>query len=136
MHKKYIVRLSDEERGVLAEVVGKLKGGGQKVRRAQMLLKADADGLAWTDSKIAEADVIHEMPFIVHDVELVHRFALMFLSAQVGKNFRDRPTLFDGHIFRRHAAADGMRRITQKLRGDLAFFRFEEREQFLCSSGR
>jgi len=36
-------------------IIKKLKGSSQKVRRAQMLLKADADGPAWTDSRIAEA---------------------------------------------------------------------------------
>jgi hypothetical protein len=55
MQKKYIVRLSKQERNTLREVVKKLKGGGQKVRRAQILLKADADGPAWNDSRIAEA---------------------------------------------------------------------------------
>jgi hypothetical protein len=55
MQKKYIVRLSKQEREILAEVVKKLKGGGQKVRRAQVLLKADADGPAWSDSRIVEA---------------------------------------------------------------------------------
>ena len=55
MQKKYIVRLTDEERKVLREVVKKLKGTSQKVRRAQVLLKADADGPNWTDKKIAEA---------------------------------------------------------------------------------
>lgn len=55
MHKKYIVRLTDEERGELEEVVKKLKGTSQKVRRAQILLKADADGPNWTDQRIAEA---------------------------------------------------------------------------------
>jgi hypothetical protein len=55
MEKKYIVRLTDEERGVLKGVVKKLKGTSQKVRRAQILLKADADGPAWTDKQIAEA---------------------------------------------------------------------------------
>ena len=55
MQKKYIVRLSDEERGVLKEVIGKLQGSSQKVRRAQILLKADADGPGWTDNRIAEA---------------------------------------------------------------------------------
>ena len=55
MEKKYIVRLTDEERDVLEEVVKKLKGTSQKVRRAQILLKADADGPAWTDKQIAEA---------------------------------------------------------------------------------
>jgi transposase len=55
MYKKYIVRLSDEERGICQEVVKKLKGSSQKVRRAQILLKADADGLGWPDTKIAAA---------------------------------------------------------------------------------
>ena len=55
MQKKYIVRLSDEERGMLQEVVKKLKGTGQKVRRAQVLLKADANGPGWTDGRISDA---------------------------------------------------------------------------------
>ena len=55
MQKKYIVRLSDEERDTLQEVVKKLKGTGQKVRRAQVLLKADANGPGWTDGRIADA---------------------------------------------------------------------------------
>ncbi len=55
MQKKYIVRLTEAERQTLEEVIKKLKGTGQKVRRAQILLKADADGPAWTDARIAEA---------------------------------------------------------------------------------
>jgi hypothetical protein len=55
MQKKYIVRLSRTERDTLGEVVKKLKGSSQKVRRAQILLKADANGSNWTDSHIAEA---------------------------------------------------------------------------------
>jgi len=55
MIKKYLVRLSEEERRICSEVVKKLKGTSQKVRRAQILLKADAEGPAWTDAKIAEA---------------------------------------------------------------------------------
>ena len=55
MEKKYIVRLADEERKTLHEVIRKLKGSSQKVRRAQILLKADADGSNWTDRKRAEA---------------------------------------------------------------------------------
>ena len=53
--KKYLVRLTAAERKVCAEVIHKLKGTGQRVRRAQMLLKADADGPAWTDAQIADA---------------------------------------------------------------------------------
>lgn len=55
MQKKYIVRLTDEERQRLGGIVRKLKGSSQKVRRAQILLKADADGPAWTDARIAQA---------------------------------------------------------------------------------
>lgn len=55
MYKKYIVRLFEEERQVCQDVVKKLKGSSEKVRRAQILWKADADGPNWTDARIAEA---------------------------------------------------------------------------------
>jgi len=55
MKKKYIVELTDDERSTLREVVKKLKGTSQKVRRANILLKADAGGPGWTDARIAEA---------------------------------------------------------------------------------
>jgi hypothetical protein len=55
MQKKYVVRLTDQERNELRGIVKKLKGSSQKVRRAQILLKADADGPNWTDQQIAEA---------------------------------------------------------------------------------
>lgn len=55
MIKKYVVRLSVEERGVCQEIVKKLKGSSQKFRRAQILLQADVDGPNWPDAQIAEA---------------------------------------------------------------------------------
>jgi transposase len=55
MQKKYIVRLTEEEQSELREVIKKLKGSSQKVRRAQILLKADIEGSNWTDERIAEA---------------------------------------------------------------------------------
>jgi hypothetical protein len=55
MNKKYIVRLSDEERDTCRQVIKQLKGSSQKVRRAHILLKADADGPGWPDVQIAEA---------------------------------------------------------------------------------
>src|SRR5687767_7921235 len=55
MRKKYIVRLTEAERETLNQVVKKLNGTSQKVRRAQVLLKTDADGPGWTDAKIADA---------------------------------------------------------------------------------
>ena len=53
--KKYIVRLTAQEREVCQQTVRKLSGSSEKVRRAQVLLKADADGPAWTDQQIADA---------------------------------------------------------------------------------
>lgn len=55
MQKKYVVRLTDAGRSELQQVVKKLKGTSQKVRRAHILLKADANGPNWTDQRIAEA---------------------------------------------------------------------------------
>jgi hypothetical protein len=55
MQKKYIVRLTGQERDELEQVIKKLKGSSQKVRRAQILLKADINGPNWTDQRIAEA---------------------------------------------------------------------------------
>ncbi len=55
MNKKYVVRLSDDEREVCQEIIKHLKGSSQKFRRAQILLKADADGPGWPDIRIAEA---------------------------------------------------------------------------------
>jgi len=55
MPKKFVVRLAVQEREELQCVVKKLKGTGQKVRRAQILLKADAEGPNWTDERIAAA---------------------------------------------------------------------------------
>lgn len=95
MNKKYIVRLSDAERRVCEEVAKKLKGTSQKVRRAQILLKADADGPQWTDEKIGEAFGCR-----VQTVEnLRKRFVLeSFESALEGKKRQTPPTapLLDG----------------------------------------
>ena len=57
MAKRYIVRLSDEEKKQLTALLGRKILAAQKRKRAQVLLKADAspDGPAWIDSRIAEA---------------------------------------------------------------------------------
>ena len=55
MQKKYIVRLTDEERNQLHKIVKTLKGTPSKVKRANILLKADAEGPCWTDQQIADA---------------------------------------------------------------------------------
>ena len=53
--KRYIVRLTAQEREICRQTVRKLNGSSEKVRRAQILLQADADGPGWTDQQIADA---------------------------------------------------------------------------------
>jgi transposase len=57
MNKKYIVKLSDEERQRLETLVGQGKAAARKIQRAWILLKADAEatGPAWSDEMIREA---------------------------------------------------------------------------------
>ena len=55
MQKKYIVRLSESEHQDLEEIVKTLSGSSQKVRRAQVLLKADIERANWSDQDIADA---------------------------------------------------------------------------------
>jgi transposase len=57
MPKKYIVRLSADERKELKALVNKGKTAAYKRLHAQVLLKADIskNGSCWTDKKISEA---------------------------------------------------------------------------------
>jgi transposase len=55
MAKKYVVRLTRDERKMLHGMVSAGKGAARKLARARVLLKADADGPGWTDGRIAEA---------------------------------------------------------------------------------
>ena len=57
MNKKFIVRLSVEERARLEAIIAKGKAAARKVTRARILLKADCSSLgpAWSDQQISEA---------------------------------------------------------------------------------
>ena len=55
MPKKYIVRLKKKELKICDEVIARLSGSSQKVRRAQILRQANANGPCWTDEQIAQA---------------------------------------------------------------------------------
>jgi hypothetical protein len=55
LHKKFVVRLSAEARGVCQEIIKPLKGSSQKFRRAQRLLNTDADRPAWSAVRTAAA---------------------------------------------------------------------------------
>jgi transposase len=58
--KRYIVRLADEERKQLEDIVNKGKNTAYKVKHAYILLKADAEGKNLTDEEIAKAVHCHK----------------------------------------------------------------------------
>lgn len=59
MQKKYIVRLTAEERTELEAMVTKGKAAAYKIKHANILLAADVNGPAWPDRQIAEAFSCH-----------------------------------------------------------------------------
>jgi transposase len=52
---KYVVRLTDEERQTLQQLVAGPCVARDKALRARMLLQADVDGPGWSDGQIADA---------------------------------------------------------------------------------
>src|SRR5215218_4150930 len=56
MYKKYVVRLTEEQRSQLETLVRRGRAHARKLLYARILLKADADGPdRWTDERIADA---------------------------------------------------------------------------------
>lgn len=68
--KKYIVRLSDEERQKLKKIISSGRGSARMFTRARILLKADQrpEGPQWSDEKISEA-----LDVTVQTVERIRR---------------------------------------------------------------
>ena len=58
--KKYVVRLTDEEREICLATIANLKGSSQKAHRARILLQVDAEGPNWTDQQTAAAFRCHQ----------------------------------------------------------------------------
>jgi transposase len=88
MNKKYIVRLTSQERKHLEEFVSRGKRAAYKINHANILLKADADGPAWSDEAIAEAFSVHE-----HTVRNVReRFVEHGMDAALERKKQDAPS--------------------------------------------
>jgi hypothetical protein len=66
--KKYVVRLSGEERDHLTALIGKGKSPASRLLKARILLKADVSdgGEGWSDSRIVEA--LETNTWMVHRV--------------------------------------------------------------------
>jgi hypothetical protein len=67
--KKYVVRLSAEERAQLDELICKGKRSAQLVRKARILLKADVSelGEGWSDSRIGSVWNMHSLTLLKSD---------------------------------------------------------------------
>ncbi len=88
MKKKYIVRLTPEERQELLALVKRGKGTPSKLKRAQILLFADADGPSWSDAQIAEA--YHCYRGTPENVR--RRCVLEGLDAALNRRIQERPS--------------------------------------------
>jgi hypothetical protein len=61
MNKKYVIRLTSEERQTLQQLVNVGKAAARKILHGRVLLLADqgAGGPAWPDARIGEALAVH-----------------------------------------------------------------------------
>jgi transposase len=59
VNKRYVVRLTAEERGQLEALVKWGKGHAYRIKHANILLAVDANGPAWPDEKVSEAFRCH-----------------------------------------------------------------------------
>jgi transposase len=95
MNKKYIVRLTAQERQDLKDLVGKGRGAAYKMRHANILLLADADGPGWSDERSAEATSVHACTV----ANVRQRFVERGLESALGRKRQIRPSrerLLDG----------------------------------------
>ena len=88
MSKKYVVRLTATERRELEAMVKKGKTVAYKIKHANVLLAADADGAAWPDARIAQGFCCH--PRTVENLR--RRFVLEGLDAALERQRQARPS--------------------------------------------
>jgi transposase len=60
MPKRYVVRLSEEERQYLKDLVSTGKTAAYKIKHANILLNIDVNGLGWTDEAAATVFSCHQ----------------------------------------------------------------------------
>lgn len=88
MRKKYIVRLTPQERQELLVLVRRGKGVPSKIKHAQILLAADVDGPSKSDEEIAESYHCHR-----GTVENVRRRCVLEgLEAALVRKVQERPS--------------------------------------------
>lgn len=97
MNKKYVVRLTSEERSTLQRLVGVGKAAARKILHGRVLLQVDqgAGGPAWPDAKVSEALGVH--PNTIGGIR--QRFVEQGLEAALNRKKRATPgrqPVFDG----------------------------------------
>ena len=125
MKKKYVVRLEPAEREQLRQLARAGKRAAYKIRHANMLLMADADGPAWSDERIAEGLGVS----VGQTEHLRRRFVEHGLEACLERRKQERPSvapMFDGEKEARLIALacgtppDGRARWSLRLLADRA----------------
>ncbi len=123
--KKYKVRLAREEQERLKDLISKGKALAYIIRHAHILEKADVNGPAWTDVRIAEAFSVH----INTVADIRKRFAEQGLEIALNRKKRacpPRQSSFDGGSEARLIALscseppEGYNRWTLRLLADKA----------------
>jgi transposase len=87
--RKYVARLTPEERRELTDLVNKGKTAAHKIKHANVLLKIDADGPEWSDRQAAEAFGCSERTVFSIRQRLVEEG----LEAALGRKKRERPPI-------------------------------------------
>ena len=98
MNKKYVVRLTSEERSTLQRLVSVGKAAARKILHGRILLQADQGpgGPGWKDEELAEGLSAH--PRTIANVR--QRFVELGLEAALNRKKQDHPSRapkFDGH---------------------------------------
>ena len=95
--KKYVVRLSADERAQLGDLIHKGKRAAQLLTKARILLKADVSeaGEGWSDSRIAEALDTSIANILRTRRQLVEEGFEAVLTRKYNANSA-RPRIFDG----------------------------------------
>jgi hypothetical protein len=84
---KYVVRLTEDERSSLMELIDKGKAAARKIKHANVLLKLDAEGPNWSDAQAAEA--FHCSPRMAFTIR--QRFVEFGLDVALERKPREHP---------------------------------------------
>ena len=86
-NKKYVVTLTDDEQEQLKDLVSTGRTAAYRIKHANVLLKADANGDSWSDEQIASA-----FECSVRTVENIRkRFVVQGLQCALERKKREKP---------------------------------------------